>query len=691
MGLLQQWGLGAVLNFNAGPAQVGMARARQGVSSLRDTFKQLGATAKSVATGLGQIALGLAPLSAMMGVLGFKASGLAADLEAQRITFDTLLGSQERSAYLLSLISQYAAATPFEEGDLIEGSKRLLRLSGQNVDANVHLLKTMGQLTALNPTKNITDAVEALLDASSGGGFERLKEFGLTYKTEDFKAAGEAGSAAFAAAVQARLEKDIAKMTGGRDLVKALSETFVGRLSTLKDAGTAILKAVGKGINDQLGPTLVPITEWISAQTPAIVKGVTDQIQAARAIFDAYLAPLMKQLLGWWDGLGDEGKAKVVRLVMTIAGIGTALLGVGAAAAILGPIISGLITIGTAVLEFLAPAALAAFAQNLLIVGAAAYAVFRIFREEGEGPLEFVKSMFSSLIDTVVSVATYVWDLVKAFGTGLGGSAFAAFGEAIDMIKPSILGLWDTIKGLFSSLAGDGADLNFWESLGNFIGGVVGVAFRALAAIIDVVLIALDVVIQALAPVLATVWQIAKGFVGLFTGSLSFGDFVANIGRGLLGLLLGAANIVAQVTLGVVQMALRLITNVVRTIPGMGDWNGLDSISGAMEKARHEFGETVTRLTQGTMDAATKRDQAKTQAAAPQVNVAPAKVDNNVNVSASVKVDGKEIARATGDQSVRAGERGTGPALPPHQRGRVLRRGLNVTPLGAAEVLPVGG
>jgi len=163
----------------------------------------------------------------------------------------------------------------------------------------------------------------------------------------------------------------------------------------------------------------------------------TDQILAARAIFDTYLAPLMKKLLGWWEGLGEEGKAKIVRLVMTISGIGAALLGVGAAAAILGPIISGIITVGSGLVSFLAPAALGALAQNLLLLGAAAYAVFRVFREEGEGPLEFVKRMFDSLITTVVSVATYVWDLVAAFGTGLGGSAFAAFGEAIDS-APSI-------------------------------------------------------------------------------------------------------------------------------------------------------------------------------------------------------------------------------------------------------------
>ena len=170
--------------------------------------------------------------------------GSNATLESQRITFNTMMGDVGKATKLMNQLRGYAASTPFAQGDLIDGSKRLLRLTGENVDQNVKLVKLASQMAAINPDKTISDAAEAILDAE-GLEFERLKEFGLKLKRDDLKKMKKRGESLGQAALRG-VEEALAKQTGGRDVVAALSQSFNGKLSTLKDNFTEMMREAGE-------------------------------------------------------------------------------------------------------------------------------------------------------------------------------------------------------------------------------------------------------------------------------------------------------------------------------------------------------------------------------------------------------------------------------------------------------------
>jgi len=192
-------------------------------------------------TSIKTIMLGLGTAAAS-GPIYQKLIGSNADLERARTTFDVLVGDAKKSKQLIGDVRAYAAATPFGEGELIEGSKRFLRLTGSNIEENKRLLKLAGTLAAINPSKSIEDAAEAILDAE-GLEFERLKEFGIKLKSDDVKKSKKKGETLGQAALRGFADA-LNKQTGGRDVVAALGGTAAGQISTLQDrVGETIRKA----------------------------------------------------------------------------------------------------------------------------------------------------------------------------------------------------------------------------------------------------------------------------------------------------------------------------------------------------------------------------------------------------------------------------------------------------------------
>lgn len=171
--------------------------------------------------------------------------GSNAKLEQQRITFETMIGDVGKANKLMGMLRQNAATTPFAEDDVIEGSKRLLRLTQGNITENMRLLKIAETMAAVNPDKSVSDAVEAILDAETQE-FERLKEFGIKLRKEDIKKIKKSGESMGVAAMRG-VEAAVSKQTGGRDIVGRLSESFLGRASTIKDMVKNQLRDLGEG------------------------------------------------------------------------------------------------------------------------------------------------------------------------------------------------------------------------------------------------------------------------------------------------------------------------------------------------------------------------------------------------------------------------------------------------------------
>lgn len=697
MGLLQKWGLGVELKFGADEALQNMSRAQRGVNALRGAFSGLKEAGSRLTGGLGQFGLVLAPIAAGFGLASNKASEMAADLEAQMLTMRVLLGDAGKAQSLVDQLVAEANKTPFESGELIESSKRLLRLSGDNVDKNLEMLRVMETMAALNPTKTLTDSVEALLDASSGGGFERLKEFGISFKAEDFAKTGRPGGEAWAEAVFAALKDRMQQLTRGEDLVGALGQTFKGRKSTFIDVFNNLLKDVGKIVNENLGELFGPIGSFFTEQTPNIVaafKLVSTTIKGALGGAKPYL----DMLRSWWKGLGTEGQQRVWAFVVGLGAFAAIAVPIGGAIAGIVVALGGLVTAASALLPLLegvgallAPELLLPVAAGFAALTAAALAFFGMFKRDGEGPLAFLKRMGGGALEGLRRGFAFVAEAAGAFWESiwfaLGPAASAAWAELLPVLQAlgNRLGMmWDALN------ATKGPAVN-WIGIIRLMGAAVGwLATQGIGRLVAAGKFLAGVfqtVIDIFQPVIAYVSLLIRMWGLLASGQVSAGQALHNAIMVVASGVVSLVALVLNLLLTVVEGVIRAVATVVNAVPGATKFLGAASSLGADQVAQfrasisNDFAEAVA----GAELKGQEVTQAKADASSPTVNVSSGPVKAEVAVNTSVQVDGKEIARASGDQAVRSGERGKTRPMPAEQRGRVLRSGLTVTPLQPAE------
>lgn len=698
-GLLQKWGLGVELKFGADEALRDMGRAQRGVQALQSAFGGLKEAGSRLAGGLGQFGLVLAPIAAGFGLAANKASGMAGDLEAQMLTMRVLLGDAGKAQGLIDKLVAEANATPFESGELIESSKRLLRLTGDNVDKNLEMLHVMETMAALNPTKTLTDSVEALLDASSGGGFERLKEFGIAFKAEDFAKTGRPGGQKWAEAVFKALKDRMQQLTKGEDLVASLGQTFQGRKSTFVDVFNNLLREVGKTINENVGQLFGPVGDFFTEQTPAIVaafQGVSEAIRSGITRAQPYLA----MVRSWWKELGGDGQKRLWSFVLGLGAFATIAVPIGGAIAGIVVAVSGLATAASALLPLLEAVAAALTPEVILpavaafgALTAAAGAFYTAFARGGEGPLAFLKRIGGGALDTVrrgfdfvAAAATTFWDAVWL---GVGPAVAAAWAQLV----PTIQALGNRLGMVWAALTGTQGPAVDWLTIIQLLGEAVGwLAAQGIGRLAEAGLWLANVfqtIIDLFQPIIAYVTLLLRMWGLLAAGQVTFGQA---IGNAITVVIAGIVTLVATVInllLTLVEGVLRAVSTVINGVPGAKKILGGASSLGADQVAefRASISNDFAKAVAGSELQGQEAAKAKGDAASPTVNVATGPVKAEVAVNTSVQVDGKEIARAQGDQAVRSGERGKTKPMPAEQRGRVLRSGLTVTPLGMGEVL----
>lgn len=693
-GLLQRWGLGAVLRWDANDAVRGMTRTQRQAWAVRQAFEGISESGSKIAGGLTRIGLALAPLGLGFGIFAAQGSRLASDLEAQTLTMRVLLGDAAKAEDLISRIRANAAATPFAEGDLIEGSKRLLRLTGSNVDANMELLGLMETMTALNPTKNVLDSVEALLDATSGGGFERLKEFGISFRAEDFAASGRPGGEAWADAVIAAIQQRMDEATRGEDLVGALSRTFTGRKSTLFDAVRNLMREAGMVINREVGPMLEPMTQGVqdlSTDVRAAFELLADRLAD---VLDNQVQPLIDRMGAWWEGLGADGRAQILAFVGGVGALAVALGGLSTVGLPLFLALVGALSVLTGGLGVLVSLG------NLVMTAGGGAAALEALAAAGGGllagaaPVLAWAAVIAATIAGVIAVGWQLRDtLSQVFGVLAEEFSFA-FGEtmpgALDELMAAGRDLWQTFSDLLQLLFGSPQHLRFWHTVGQVIGTVVALLVSWITHAVTALVRLVTFVVDLMRPVLVAVREFTFGLIDLFTGVE--GGFTRML-HGLIGLFAAAVGNIANLILGAVETLLGLIASVVEAIPGAESVFGRDFARQGLgvdkiTALRDSISDQVVKTTLGVQGAASDREAAKAEATGQAVGESAQISLPDLWVSTTVEADGDVLAKSTGKAAVRASERGIGPALPDRQRGQVLRHGGTVTALRPTEVLP---
>lgn len=700
MGLLKSWGIGAELTFKADRARLEITDTKGKIQQLRASLGSLKDAGRTAASGIGQIVTALAPLGLATGAALGIGSKLAADLEASQLTMRVMVGDADKAARLLAMVRENAASTPFAEGDLIEGSKRLLRLTGDNVDRNMELLKLTETMAALNPTKNVTDAVEAVLDAAGGGGFERLKEFGLALNADMFSDTGRAGGAAWGEAVVAQLQATMQERTKGADLVGELSRTFSGRLSTLKDAISNTLRGVGVELNAAVGPVLEPITAWITKQRPIIVGAFQGLLERARPVLTV-IGGAIRRIAGAWDSLPESTRSTILQVGMAmgvaaavvlplaagLAGLVTAGAGVVAVFSAAGPAISG-------VMGVISTVGMPAIMGWLALLGKVT-AAGGIGALLGGGEILTTLGSAFSMLGTWLSTAyTWTMTLAGAYYRGLL-PALAPIWEVITtQLQPAFQGILKAFQDVFGELStgtvSAGEFTGMVETVGAWVGWLASTALVPLLEGVGMLIRGFQFVMELAAPMIRHVKRIGVAFLGLAQGTLSVREaFTLVVSSWVRTAVEGVRSLVRFLvsTLGTV---LTRMAAVVAKVPGA---SGIaNRIRGAAVTAS-QLGEGLDREL-GRLSAEADRKAAQLEArradrAAPTVNVQTGDTVVEAKVETKTCVDGREIGRASGKVAMRSGQRGTGPRVEASRTGRVLR-GSVVGALQPAEVVSGG-
>lgn len=661
MAVGEEWGIGAEFIFNADRGIANVNRAHGAVDGLANGLGRLsqsgvnaaGAVARTggaareaessfaalrgqitgIAGGVGSITAAFAPLGLAFGFAGMQASSLAATLEQNMIGFETFLGSAADARRMVNDIRQEAARTPFGENDLIQASKRMLAITWNNVQMNMRLLKIAETMAAIDPSRTVGDAALALNDALSGGGMARMTEFtGFAMKMEQFSGAGAAGSEAYMDAVEAEIQNRITRLTGGRDLVAALSTTFTGRLSTFRDQIGMVLTEAGGRINERLGVALDGAAARFQTVSPIIIRAVDGIADSVTRLSGATVGPMLSRLGAFWDSLGAGQQVQLVQVALGIGAMASALVPLGAFAGVAALALSGLGPIVTGLAGLAGAGGIHVLGAGLALAAA--------------GGWELVEVLGSWIMPAIQQVAL-AW-----------GEAFSPTG----------------IEGLTT------AALAFGHVLGAIAAGAI-ILIGGLGSVFGVMV---DTVITTLEPFLASIFMIGRGIGELLTGTE--GGFATLLG-GVSGLIASFVSGAIGLVLGAVEMLVRSFGAIVDAIPGArAIVGGTDFGAGTLADVRRNLAADVERTVRGA--SASMNEQRRQERARPvAVDLGESAIEVNVGETI-LEADGHEIARTQGKAAVRNGERGTGRPISGPATGRVLRRGTTeIGALGPLEAL----
>lgn len=428
------------IGVNAGELTKGLTASQKEV---RKFGKEMSALGDSIKTG---IAVGATAAAAGLGALvasGIKAN---ANMEAYRNTLNTVMGDSEKAGQTLDWVKQYAAKTPFELPGLVEST---VKLSAMGLEAEKFIPVAADMAAVFQSSgKTVQDASEAINDAMMGE-FERLKEFGIKLGATDFAAGGKYAGKSYAEAVMEEVKNH--NYTGAAE---GLSNTFSGRLSTLKDT-------IGNFIQQATAPAFASL----SASLGNLMNYIS-QLQA--------------------NGTLDQWAVKATAALTTM---GNVLVAVGSAAydaarfiidnwSLIEPIVT------------VAGSAFLAYKGYMLATQVATTAVtaaqWALNIAMTANPIGLVIAAIAALIAIIVLLVKN-WDNIKAKTIEVWDAIKASTSATWDGIKNYLAEVWNNITS-FAITKWDNFKTGFlgiWAAIVNGLKGYVNGVIRMVNKVID--------------------------------------------------------------------------------------------------------------------------------------------------------------------------------------------------------------
>lgn len=299
--------------------------------------------AKSGASGFEQMMIGAArrigqafvemAAKAVQGVEQIVQAGIKfnAKMEMYQTGLTTLLGSEQEAAKVMEQIRADAARTPFDVDSLTQANQMLIS-TGMSADdarndvlnlanaiaatgggsaelsrmaANMQQVKNVGKATAMDIRQFAMAGINiyALLSDATGKSTEEVKDMEVSYEL-----------------LSAALEKAAAAGGQYEGAMEAQSQTFNGRISTLKDNIMLLEGELTESLFSTLSNTALPmVIEWVDTLLSAAeTGGITGAINAARSILSNLIHSLLENL----PELMDTGLDLIVGLLQGFASSG---------------------------------------------------------------------------------------------------------------------------------------------------------------------------------------------------------------------------------------------------------------------------------------------------------------------------------------------------------------------------------
>lgn len=256
--------------------------------------KKLGSvfgTVGKIALGAGKvIAAGIGATATAFTALGASAVKYNAEMEQYNTSFEVMLGSEEKALALVADLKEKAAKTPFEMSDLANTTQLLLNY-GLTAEQATEKMMMLGDI-AQGDAEKMGRVANAYGQMSSAGkvsleDVKQMIEAGFNPLQEISESTGESMESLYDRISKGTISVDeiTASMTratseGGKyfQSMEKQSQTFSGRLSTLKDTIDSKLGEAFAGVSDILSEKVLPLFTTLAEKYIPKLGGVVEQI-----------------------------------------------------------------------------------------------------------------------------------------------------------------------------------------------------------------------------------------------------------------------------------------------------------------------------------------------------------------------------------------------------------------------------
>jgi hypothetical protein len=254
-----------VLNFKS----QGVTKTKQEVDKLDDSTDKLSKTTDSkLSPALGKAKIAIAALGAATIAAAGHAIKTAAEFEKLRTRLNTMYGSVNAGTKAFQTFNKVAATTPFALQSVVEAGAQLKAFGLDAEDT----IKPVSDLAAFMGV-DIVEAANSMGRAFAGGAgaADVLRERGVLNLIKSFKGVDDLSKLTLPEFRKALIESIQDPTLGIAGATDALSETFVGKYSNMKDAVDRLADAYGQ----KLLPVIEPIIEFF-AQAAGEAAGTTN-------------------------------------------------------------------------------------------------------------------------------------------------------------------------------------------------------------------------------------------------------------------------------------------------------------------------------------------------------------------------------------------------------------------------------